>query len=106
MSQWINTLLGINTEIDYLKKIESNLIKDNNISTEIQSLRRKNTLLVGTLCKYEKELNIEYQYGKNEYNVIRAKEHEKKRTVHSIFIIEFTQLKKRIYHKISTYELR
>jgi hypothetical protein len=59
---------------------------------------------MGMLCKYEQELNTEYEYGKKEYNVIRANEHEKKRNVHSAFIQEFTQLKKRIYEKLSKYQ--
>jgi len=103
LSQWIDTLSSINTEIDSLKQIETQLLKEYAIKINLQGLRRKNTLLMGMLCKYEQELNTEYEYGKKEYNVIRAKEHEKKREVYITFIQEFTQLKKEIYHRLSKY---
>lgn len=106
LSQWIDTLSTINTEIGYLKLIENQLLKEHAIEINLQGLRRKNTLLMGMLCKYEQELNTEHEYGKKEYNVTRAKEHEKKREVHASFIQEFTQLKKGIYHKLSKYQRR
>ncbi len=106
MSQWIDTLSSINVELGYLILIDKQLIKDNSITVDLQGLRRKNTLLMGTLCRYEQELNTEYEFGKKEYNVTRAKEHEKKRDVNSAFIQEFTQLKKRMYIKLSKYRWR
>ncbi|WP_034260449.1 hypothetical protein [Altibacter lentus] len=106
LSQWIDTLSSINVELGYLILIDKQLIKDNSITVDLQGLRRKNTLLMGTLCRYEQELNTEYEFGKKEYNVTRAKEHEKKRDVNSAFIQEFTQLKKRMYIKLSKYRWR
>lgn len=106
LSHWIDTLSTINVEIGYLKLIENQLLKDHSIEVNLQGLRRKNTLLMGMLCKYEQELKTEYEYGKKEYNVTRAKEHEKKRDAHAAFIQEFTQLKKGIYHKLSKYQRR
>ena len=106
LSQWIDVLSNVNTEIGYLKLIGNQLLKDYNTEMNLQGLRRKNTLLMGMLCKYEQELNTEYEYGKKEYNVTRAKEHEKKRDAHIAFIQEFTQLKKGIYHKLSKYQRR
>ena len=106
LSQWIDSLSTINAEIDYLKQIEKQLIRDFNIDKNLQGLRRKNTLLMGLLCKYEQELNAEYSYGKKEYNVTRGKEHEKKRDTYAAFILEFTQLKKGIYFKLSKYQRR
>lgn len=100
MSQWIDILSNINEELDYLKLIEKQLLKNNSIDVSLQALRRKNTLLMGMLCKYEQELNTEHEYGKSEYNLTRAKEHEKKRDVHSRFIQEFNQIKKGIYDKL------
>ena len=104
LSQWIDILSSINVELDYLKLIEKQLIKQSSIEMDLQTLRRKNTLLMGMLCKYEQELNTEHEYGKVEYNVKRAKDHEKKREVHVSFIQEFTRLKLVIYQKISMYQ--
>ncbi|TVZ26895.1 hypothetical protein JM83_1894 [Gillisia sp. Hel_I_86] len=103
LGHWIDTLSNVNEELGYLKLIEKQLLKNNSSEANLQGLRRKNTLLMGMLCKYEQELNTEHEYGKSEYNLIRAKEHEKKRDVHSAFIQEFNQIKKGIYDKLVKY---
>ncbi|GGX06599.1 hypothetical protein [Aquimarina muelleri] len=104
LSQWIDMLSTINDELDLLKIIEKQLLKTSRIEANLQALRRKNTLIMGVLCKYEQELNKEYEYGKREYDIIRAKEHEKKRDIYSVLIQEFFQLKKMIYHNLSKYQ--
>jgi len=106
LSQWIDTLSHINDEISSLKLIEKQFLKDSILEIKLQGLRRKNTLIMGLLCKYEQELKTEYEYGKQEYNVTRAKAHEKKRDVHAAFIEEFTLLKKGIYSKLLKYQTR
>jgi hypothetical protein len=106
LSHWIDILSNINEELGYLKLIEKQLLKNSNIEANLQGLRRKNTLLMGMLCKYEQELKTEYEYGKSEYNLTRAEEHEKKRDVHSSFISEFNQVKREIYLDLSMYQRR
>lgn len=106
LGQWIDRLSNINIEFNYLKLIEKQLIKDSRIEMDVLSLRRKNTLLMGLLCKYEQELKTEYEYGKIEYDLTRAKVHEKKRAVHAAFIQEFAQLKNGIYQKLSKFRLK
>lgn len=106
LSQWIDTLSNINDDLSSLKLIEKQLLKDSGFAMSLQGIRRKNTLLMGTLCKYEQELKREYEYGKKEYDLTRAKVHEKKRDVHTAFIEEFRQLKRSLYHKLSKYQRR
>lgn len=106
LSQWIDILSNVNEELDFLKLIEKQLLKNNSIEGNLQGLRRKNTLLMGMLCNYEKELNTEYEYGKCEYNLSRAKEHEKKREIHSAFTEEFNNVKKTVYLSLSKYQRR
>jgi hypothetical protein len=50
---------------------------------------------MGILCTYEQELKKEYNYSNKEYDLIRAKEHEKKRHVQNKILFELTKLKKR-----------
>jgi len=82
LSQWIDSLSSLNTELDQIKLIEKQLLKNSTIETNLLGLRRKNTLVMGMLCKYEQELNTEFEFGEIEYDVLRAKEHEKKRDVY------------------------
>lgn len=104
LSHWIDTIESINWELDHLKLIEKQLLKNSAIEMNLQGLRRKNSLLMGMLCKYEQELNTEYEYGKREYDTTRAKEHEKKRDIYSALIQEFRQLKKVTYYNLSKYQ--
>jgi len=106
LSQWIDILSTINEEVSSLKLIEKQLLKNSILEMKLQGLRRKNTLIMGMLCKYEQELKTEYEYGKREYTISRAKEHEKKRDIHAVFIQEFTQLKKEIYQKLLKFQRR
>ena len=106
LSQWIETLESINSELDYLKLIEQQLIKSGSIQINLQGLRRKSILVMGSLCQYEQELRKELEYGKREYDLVRAKEHEKKRDHYSVLINEFRDLKKIIYINLSKYQRR
>ncbi len=106
LNHWIDALTYVNTEIDSLSIIVQQLIKEHSIALTLQGLRRKNTLLLALLCKYEQELNAEYEYGKCEYNLTRAKEHEKKRDKHTSFIQEYTLFKNEIYQRLSKFQRR
>ena len=106
LSQWIDSLSTLNTELEQLKLIEKQLFKNSTIETNLLGLRRKNTLVMGMLCKYEQELNTEFEYGDMEYDVLRAKEHEKKRDVYITVGQEFIQLKNSIYHNLLKYQRR
>lgn len=106
LSHWIDVLSVISSELEQLKLIEKQLLKNSRIETNILGLRRKNTLVMGMLCKYEQELKIEYQYGKTEYTLARVKLHENKRDIHVSLIQEFNQLKKTIYSHLIKYQLK
>jgi hypothetical protein len=106
LNQWIDTLSALNTELEQLKLIEKQLLKNSMIETNLLGLRRKNTLVMGMLCKYEQELNTEYEYGAKEYDGFREKEHEKKRDAFTALGQEFIQLKQMIYHNLLKYQRR
>ncbi|WP_339847169.1 MULTISPECIES: hypothetical protein [unclassified Dokdonia] len=104
LSQWIDAIESINLEIDYLQLIEKRLIKNSTLSAMLQGFRRKNTLVMASLCKYEQELKREYEYSERTYDVVRAKEHEGRRDLYSNLMIEFKQLRKVIYIALSKYK--
>ncbi|MCM4155722.1 hypothetical protein [Gramella sp. AN32] len=104
LSQWIDTLSILNSELEQLRLIDKQLLKNSSIENNILGLRRKNTLVLATLCRYEQELNTEFEYGKREYDVSRAKEHENKRDSYIDLMENFHQLRKSIYKILSTYQ--
>lgn len=105
-SQWIDVLAQFNTEMSHLLIIEKQLIKSNIIETNILGIRRKNTLVVAALCKYEKELTAQLEYSKAEYNMQSANEHEKKRAIFMNMNNDFNVLKNAIYTQLSKYQRR
>ncbi len=100
LSQWIGSIEAINDELEYLKLLEPQLIKSNEIALTILGFRRKNTLTMGALCQYEQELKKELEYGKRDYDLERAREHEKRRDKFSQITREFIFLKKSIYSRL------
>jgi hypothetical protein len=104
LTQWIDTLTVLNDELSQLKLIEKQLLKDRDIESALMGIRRKNTLVMGTLCKYEQELDNEYEFGKRIYDVTRAKEHEKKRVIYTELMQDFYQLRKAIYRLLTAYK--
>lgn len=103
LNLWLNTLEHFNNELSYFSIIEKQLIHNASISSLIQGLRRKNVLSMATFCKYDQELKNEYEYGTTEYNVLRAKKHEKKRAQYVQLIQEFNTLKTHIYKALIKY---
>ncbi len=106
LSQWIDILTAISSELEQLKLIEKQLLKNSRIENHIIGLRRKNTLLLGMLCKYEQELKTEYQYGKKEYTLARAKVHENKQDNQYSIIQEFNKLKNTVYSHLLKFQLK
>ena len=103
LTQWIDTLTVLNDELSQLKLIEKQLLKDRDVESALIGIRRNNTLIMGTLCKYEQELDNEYEFGKRIYDVTRAKEHEKKRVIYAELMQDFYQLRKAIYRLLTAY---
>lgn len=106
LSSWITTVERINDELQHLKLIESQLIKNSAFRNILIGFRRKNTLVMGLLCKYEQALKKELEFGNQEYNVTRAKEHEKYRERYVNLITEFRHLKNIAYHNLAKYRRR
>lgn len=101
LNQWIDMLENINTELDAIIRIEKKFLNNHTIVSNIKGLRRTNTLNMGTLCQYEQQLKKEYEYGTREYDVTRAKEHEKRREVYLQSLQDFQKLKLRLYQQLS-----
>jgi hypothetical protein len=106
LNLWIDALSTVHNEIEHLKLIEKQLLRNRKIEMDLKGLLRKNTLVMGMFCKYEQELKTEYEYGKREYDLIRTKEHEKKRDIYCILVEEFNQLKQIIYQNLAKYQRR
>jgi len=102
LSNWIENIEGFNDELVYLKLIEAQIVKNDAIAMRILSFRRKNTLTMGAFCKYEQELKKELEYGQRNYDISRAKMHEKKREEFIKITRGFNRLKQTIYNQMVT----
>lgn len=93
LSQWMDDIEFIHKELNAISIIEKQLIKKTSIALKTQGLRRKNTLTMSVLCKYEQTLKNEIEYPKNDYDIKRSKEHEKQRELFSDLISDYRKLK-------------
>lgn len=106
LNQWMQIIEESNTEINALITIEKHLINKNTIHVNLLGLRRKNTLVMASMCNYEQELKYELEYTRNEYNTLRSKTHEIKRTEFLRVFSEYQTLKNEIYKILSRFRLR
>lgn len=97
LSYWHNTLEAFNIELDYLSIIEKQLLKNVSVSNIITALRRKNVMLMASLCKYEQELLQEIEYGKTEYDFNRLKVHGQKQDSYISLVEDFSLFKNQYY---------
>ncbi|MEP3836766.1 MAG: hypothetical protein ABJM36_03925 [Algibacter sp.] len=104
LNQWIYTLEEFNNELDSCHIIEKQLIHSASVSNLIKGLRRKNVLSMALFCKYNQELKDEWEYGKIDYDVTRAKLHEKKREQYVLLMEEYNAFKKHIYKLLMRYQ--
>jgi len=95
---WMHTLESFNEELNHFNGIEKQLIKSSSISNAIKAMRRKNILMMATLCKYEQELKSEYEYGKTEYDEARLKYHLLKRENYIKLKIDYKMFKNKIFN--------
>ena len=97
---WIYALEHFNEELNHFIVLEKQLLKNIVISNTIKAIRRKNILFTATLCKYEQNLKIEYEYGKVEYDSNRSKYHEQRREEYLKLWKEYYAFKNQIYKQL------
>jgi hypothetical protein len=76
---WMQTIEYNNSTLSHFIALEKQLIKEQEIASALMGMRRKNTLVMGAICKYEQELKKEFSYGKMPYDTSRFEIHERKR---------------------------
>lgn len=76
---WMQIIENNNSMLSHFITLEKQLIKDPEIASALMGMRRKNTLVMGSLCKHEQELKKEFSYGKVPYDTPRFELHERKR---------------------------
>jgi|GEM_PF-483610 len=98
---WMDEMEHLHAELAKLTIIERQLIQKNSLALNIQSVRRKNTLLMGAFCKYEQHIKTEIDYGKTDYDMKRSKEHEKQRDHFRELLKEHRLLKSELFDRLS-----
>ena len=104
VSQWTDDLESKNDDISTFNILNRHLVKCEKIQNVILDFRRRNTLIMAALCKYEQSLRHELEYGDIAYDVQRAKIHEKKRAEYLNFIKDYRDLKSSIYNQLIQYK--
>lgn len=101
---WIQSLEAFIEELNHYKCIEKQIIKSTSIADSIRAIQRKTVLMIASLCKYEQELKIEYEYGKGEYDSTRSKFHVQRQQSYSYLLKEQHVFKSQIYTLLKHYK--
>lgn len=101
---WTVQLEQINNEIETITPIELQLLKNNKIEATLIGMRRKNTLTLGRLYQYERELLYEKEYGKESYEAGRARRHQVKRAHFQEIQDGLTELRNLVYNELKKYK--
>ena len=104
ISLWTDDLEYKNTEINSFSILNRQLIKSERLQNTIQDFRRRNTLIMGNICKYEQHLRQELEFGTIEYDLNRAKLHEKRRAEYVNLDKEYRALKTDIFNLLSKFQ--
>lgn len=100
---WMDEIEHIHSELNALSTIEKQLLKQAALAMKIQAIRRKNTLALSRLCKYEQYIKYEIEYGKDDYDHNKVKQHEKQRSLYKDIVHEFRQFRSVINQSLSRF---
>ncbi|MFD2433650.1 hypothetical protein ACFSO9_08960 [Mesonia maritima] len=103
LQHWLTKLEENHHELDYLQLIHKKIIQDSETAYGLQQVRRINTLVFASFCKYEQELKKNLEYSHEMYDF---KRHEKKRVEYINSDKHFYDFKIRFYKKLSKYNIR
>ncbi|MBW2963012.1 hypothetical protein [Mesonia aestuariivivens] len=106
LQQWQKRLEENHRELDFMNRIHKQIIQASEITYDLQHVRRKNTLGLASLCKYELQLLKELENSCGMYDISLAKNHEKRRVEFITTDQVFFELKIKLYEKLSCYSVR
>ncbi|MDR6300980.1 hypothetical protein [Mesonia maritima] len=106
LQHWLTKLEENHQELDYVQVIHQQIIQDTETAYSLQQERRKNTLALASLCKYEQQLKKVLEYSYEVYDLDLAHQHEKKRVEFINTDKSFFAFKISFYKKLSKYNIR
>ncbi|WBL23270.1 hypothetical protein [Zunongwangia sp. HRR-M8] len=100
IAMWGSLLEDINEELGNLLKLEKQMIKDLKLAGTLQAMRRDVILCTAGFCKFEQELQKEFEYGKKEYGDIHIQQMEKHRLRYLKIVENLAMLKRKVHRRL------
>jgi hypothetical protein len=100
---WLQVIENNSTTLTHFIALEKQLIREQEVAIALMGLRRKNTLVMGAICKYEQELKKEFIYGKTVYDQQRSLIHERKRDSFNELQEQHSNLNDLVFNKLKAF---
>ncbi len=100
LNDWTDNLEFISEELEYFTEIEDRLLNDSNVYLQLQGIRRENTLISGTIYRYETSLRNAAECDNMACDSYYLHNHEKHRGLYREHLQKYRALKTKMLSKI------
>jgi len=100
ITNWTETMEGINEELQYLIQLEKRLLGNPSINQRLLVVQRENQLRLGTLYRYERTMLNAIECDTMECDAYYLNTHEKNRDGYMDHIKSYSQVKLLLFSKI------
>ncbi|MGS2764916.1 hypothetical protein [Sinomicrobium sp. M5D2P9] len=100
VGNWLEHLEFIGREIEYLIPLESRTPGNDQLSRELYTIRRENTLHMAALCRYEHSLMNALECDNMECDAFYLNNHEKNRSSYTGHLRKYEALKTRVFARL------
>ncbi|SDL91125.1 hypothetical protein [Kriegella aquimaris] len=100
LNDWADNLEYISEELAYFSEIEDRILNDSNIYLQLQEIRRENTLISGTVYRYETSMRNAVECDNMACDSYYLHNHEKHRELYRDHLKKYRALKAKMLSKI------
>ncbi|MRI00003.1 hypothetical protein GH721_05580 [Kriegella sp. EG-1] len=100
INNWANNLEYISEELEQLITLERQLLNNSDLLQQLHSIRRENTLRLGSLYKYEGAIRNSINDDKVSCDTFYLNNHEKNRNMYVEHIKKYRTIKTKVFTRI------
>ncbi|MEO9893167.1 hypothetical protein [Aurantibacter sp.] len=101
LNNWTNDLEYINEELEYLLMIQEQFLNNSNLYQQLHSIRRENTLKLGSLYRYEGGIRNVMNDNAAYCDSFYFNNHEKNRNMYLEHLTKYRTIKSKVLSKIA-----
>ncbi|MBM1107644.1 hypothetical protein JQC67_15920 [Aurantibacter crassamenti] len=106
IDNWTNDLEYINEELEYLLDIEDRMLNNSELYQQLHSMRRDNTLRLGSLYRYEGSMKNALECDTVHCDTYYLNNHEKNRSSYLEHLKKYRNIKSKVLSNILLHATR